>query len=367
MRSTRFRRALGTALVALVLLPFASGCDSDSGSNLGLETSVTVMTRNLYLGGNLFDLLDPACEKQITVCVAQLYQTVVLSNIPDRMDAVAAEIEANNPDLIGLQEVSLYRRDAVSDFSTNPVPNATEVTFDFLQILLDALEARGLDYRVVATNTNADVEFPSTPAPEVLQDIRLTDRDVILARADVTTGTAVERTFDPLITAVIDVGGFPIAFTRGYSTVEATKDDVTFTFANAHLEVGGAAAQAQIAQAAVLTGAVQNESPLVLVGDFNSNPADAGDDGESYRIITGPFNDAWTDLRSGDSGFTCCQADDLRNATSMLDTRIDLILYNGDVTATSIGRVGADTNDQTPGGLWPSDHAGVVSTLTVRN
>ena len=107
---------------------FVSGCDSDSGAT-GLEANVTVMTRNLYLGAELFQLLDPSCETQITVCVAELYADVVNSDIPARMDAIAAEIEASNPDLVGLQEVSLYRTQSPSDFDPeNPVPNAQVVS-----------------------------------------------------------------------------------------------------------------------------------------------------------------------------------------------------------------------------------------------
>ena len=60
---------------------------------------------------------------------------------------------------------------------------ATTVEFDFVQLLLDAFAARGLGYEVVASTTNVDAQFPVSTALG-LREIRVTDRAVILARAD---------------------------------------------------------------------------------------------------------------------------------------------------------------------------------------
>ncbi len=43
---------------------------------------------------------------------------------------------------------------------TEPAPDATHVAFDFLAILLDELDARGVPFTAVATSTNVDMEFP---------------------------------------------------------------------------------------------------------------------------------------------------------------------------------------------------------------
>ncbi|MDX1418589.1 MAG: endonuclease/exonuclease/phosphatase family protein [Rubricoccaceae bacterium] len=368
MRPSTLRRLAG-ALILLPLLPLA-GCDT-GGS--GAETTVTVMTRNLYLGGDLFALLAPECKGDaVAGCVAALYfGDVVGSDIPGRLAAVAEEIAANDPDLIGLQEVSLYRTDP-SDFIKGVTePNATTVTFDFLQILLDALDARGLDYVVAATNTNADVEFPATTDGVTFTDVRLTDRDVILARAGLQTDVLFEANFSPLITAVLEVGGVEVPFTRGYSAVEVMKDGVAFTFANVHLEVGGEAAPAQRAQAANLASSavLGDVEPLIILGDFNADPdpEDTADEEDAYDTLVAAFDDAWAELRTGTSGFTCCQDADLANDTSLLDSRIDLVLYDGNVRPVSIGVVGDDPADRTETGLWPSDHAGVVATLIVED
>ena len=356
-------------LIALAL-PLFAGCDTDNSST-GLETNIRVMTWNLYLGANLFDLLDPACaDAAILVCVAQLYGTVVASDIPGRMGAIAAEIEATNPDLVGLQEVSMYFTQFPGDHHIpGSETQATNIAFDFLQILLDSLAGRGLNYSEVATNTNVDIEFPSTTDGITFTDIRLMDRDVILARNDITVSNVSENNFIAAITAVIEIGGVDIAFTRGFSHLTAMKDGVSFTFSNAHLEVGGEAVAAQIAQGAVLKGALSNlDAPVIAVGDFNSDPSDPGDDGSVYRNFLGDYTDAWANSQgtSTAGGNTCCQ-DDLHATPSQLDNRIDIIFYRGDADATSAVVVGDDEADMTPSGVWPSDHAGVVSTITVRN
>jgi len=361
-------RAGALVLLTALALPLFSGCDSNSESS-GLNTEATVMTRNLYLGADLFSLLAPTCaDAAILGCVAQLYATVVGSDIPARMDAVAAEIEATNPDLVGLQEVSTYYSQFPGDHHIpGSETEATNVTFDYLQILMDALAARGLNYSVVAQNMNADVEFPSTVDGVNFIDYRYMDSDVILARNDINVSNVVSTNFDLAFTAVIEIGGNDVAFTRGFSHLTAEKNGVSFTFANAHLETGGPAVTAQIAQGAVLKGALSNlTSPVIAVGDFNSDPADVGDDGSVYRNFTNDYTDAWATAGSG-SGLTCCQDADIRNTPSTLATRIDVIFFRGDADATSAEVVGENEADMTGSGVWPSDHAGVVSTLTVRN
>ena len=69
------------------------------------------------------------------------------------------------------------------------------------------------------------------------------------------------------------------------------------------------------------------------------------------------------------SGFTCCQAADLRNLPSELFKRIDFVLAGtGPLSVRDIHRIGEPPTDRTPGNpgrprLWPSDHAGVAASL----
>lgn len=357
------RKYLAVFFVVLGAGLLFSACDSSDPIDGGVE--VTVMTRNLYLGGDLFTVVGATSPTQVPLLVGQLWQAIEASNFAERAEALADEIVENQPHLVGLQEVSLYRTQTPSDYLTGNVEvNASTVAIDFLQLLMDALEERGADYRVVATSNNADVEMPAVFSLTQTMDIRLSDRDVILARGDVEVSGPVTRNFSLNLSIPIGGEGGPtVSFTRGYGLVMAVVDGVQFTFANAHLEVGGEAAFFQEAQARELVNNLQSlPDPVILVGDFNS-PAD-GSDTDSYGVLTERYTDAWAELQSA-NGFTCCQAADLRNTTSQLDNRIDLILYRGNVEAQEIDLVGENPADRTPSGLWPSDHAGVVATLVI--
>ena len=43
--------------------------------------------------------------------------------------------------------------------------------------------------------------------------------------------------------------------------------------------------------------------------------------------------------------------------------RIDFVLFRGGFKAKRTYLVGVKTRDKTPSGLWPSDHAGIVSKI----
>ena len=341
-----------------------AGCDlirPDDGEDAEVGR-VTVMTRNLYLGSGLLGLLEAGDPADVLQEATAVYAAVLATDFPERAGALAAEIEAAGPALVGLQEVTLYRTQQPSDFlQGNTAPNAEEVLFDFLQILQDSLAARGLEYRVASTAVNLDEELPVAPQPGTFIDVRLTDRDVILARRDVQiSGEAAEK-----YTAVaeFELAGTPVTFVRGYQRVRAAVDGARFTFVNTHLEIGGAA-PVQVAQAVELLGALSGVSgPVVVVGDFNS--AADGSTTATYGLLTQAYTDAFAAAHPGERGFTCCQAADLRNEASLLSERIDLVLYRGAVRVLEAEVVGDAPSDKTPSGLWPSDHAGVVATLQI--
>ena len=323
------------------------------------------MTRNIYLGGNIFRLAEASSLQQIPPIVGELFGNVVATDFAARAEALADEIAATDPALIGLQEVELFRIQEESDFLTNPLPNAQTVRFDFLQILLDALDEKGLEYSVAAQVQNTDAELPGIldPAnPGDLTDIRVTDFDVILARAGVQTSDPVTRNY--AVSAVLGVGGVSVPFPRGYAKVEATVDGARFTFVNTHVEGLMPAHEAQINQ--LLSELQSFPEPVVLVGDLNTAADGSGTPGYEILVVEGPFQDAWTEAGSIGNGFTCCFGADLMDpTTAALDERIDFVLFRGDVEVVSTEVVGDELGDRTPSGLWPSDHAGVVATLRV--
>ncbi len=325
---------------------------------------VTVMTRSLYLGADINRILAPSDpEVPIPVRVAQTWSVVQQTNFPERARAIADEIAEARPHLVGLQEVSLFRIQNPGDIlAGNPEP-ATEVAIDYLAILLSELEARGLRYRAVAIAEGIDIELPmATGATTPLADIRMTDREVILARSGVRIDNVVTKQFQA--TVPLTVGGVPTEIPRAWASVEATVAGRTLRFATTHLEVG-AIEPIQRLQAGELLGELSVEPlPTILLGDFNSDANGTGT--QTYGDLIGAgLVDVWNVANPDENGFTGSQAEDLLNTPSALSKRIDLIFVrNSDgFRVLKAHRVGEDPSNRTPSGLWPSDHAGVVASL----
>jgi endonuclease/exonuclease/phosphatase family metal-dependent hydrolase len=350
-----------TLLAALALAQGACGDDDDQR----YRASVTVMTRNLYLGGNLFPLIQATTPAALVMSIDTLWAAIQASDFQARAKLLADEIAAAAPHLVGLQEVSLYRTQTPSDGAAGAPPNATVVALDFLALLTSELAALGLDYRVVNEVPNGDAELPAgATAPEPF-DLRLTDRDVILARHDVETTNPIVKNYARRLTVTVGGAmGAPLVFLRGYGSVDATVGGVGFRFVNSHLEVGVDPMNQEGQAMELIADLDPVPGPIILVGDFNS--AANGTSTMSYALLRAKFTDAYAQVRPNDPGFTCCHDDDLKNPTFAGGTRIDLVLFRGPIRASSAEVIGIDPAKKTPGGLWPSDHAGVIATLNLR-
>ncbi len=335
----------------------AFACGDGEDDTPGLP--VTVLTHNLYLGTGLTGLALASDPARVPALAAGLWGNIQASNFPERAKVLAAQIVAAAPDLVALQEVSLYRRQFPSDYQPgDAVPNASEVALDFLALLTAEIDALGGGYTVAGVAENADAEFPVEDAAGQF-DLRLTDRDVMLARDGVTTANFVQTKYPTWFSlSVGGTGGVPVTFVRSTSYLDAVVGDAAFTFANGHLEIQSIPS-VHAAQAQELVDAyVDVADPVLLLGDFNSDPGDG-----EYELIMNEFVDAWTRVGHGD-GFTCCQADNLMNPTSSAGSRIDLVLYRGAFKPKKIEVLGTDpATGRTPDGLWPTDHFGVLSTL----
>ena len=352
---------LAVAVLTVVLFPgFASGKEKE-------PRAVTIMTQNLYLGTDLAPVLGATTVPALIGAATVGFANVQATNFPERAVALAGEVEAAMPALIALQEVSLFRIRSASD----PSP-ATTVAIDYLQLLLDALAARGLQYGVVAEVKNFDSEIPAfLPGITGLGFVRLTDRDVILARTDLkldqlSLSNVQSSNFAANLT--VTAAGVPLTLLRGWASVDVTVKGKTFRFLTTHLEPFSP--PIQVAQAnELLAGPGDTFLPLVFAGDFNTNAeAPPGADTPTYgNLIAAGFVDAWSQIDPLDPGYTCCEAANLLNASPTLNTRIDLVLMRDgigrrhrSIVADAADVVGEEPNDKTPSGLWPSDHAGVV-------
>jgi len=336
-------------------------------------TSVVVMTRNIYVGGDVDRVIEEQDPNQVPIRVAETFAEVMSTDFNYRAEALAEEIEKTRPHLIGLQEVSLVRYQSPGNFLGSVFyPDANVVLWNYMKILKDALKNRGLHYYVAGMVQNADVEVPmivSFIPPFAFDDVRLTDFDVVLARKDVVTDNVVEKNYAAMIYSP------PIIIPRGYVALDATVGHKTYRFVNTHLEPADPGIQAS--QAAELIADLESETlPVILVGDLNT-PAPTGD---TYQtLLFNGYVDAWTRnlVRPRIPGYTSGHDSNLRNETVDLDERIDLIMVKnlwvangrpniGPVFAYVVGDELEDRIFFPPDDLiWPSDHAGVVAALQI--
>jgi endonuclease/exonuclease/phosphatase family metal-dependent hydrolase len=326
----------------------------------------TVMTRNLYLGADLTPLLAAASSGNplaVPTVAGQTVAQILANDFPTRAQAIAGEVAAERPDLIGLQEVAKYTTGPFND----PAP-ATTTFLDYLPILQAALAARGLDYDVVAGPTpESDNEAPAFLGanPASWRDVRLVLSNVILARGD-RTDLQVRNARSGVFANQITALGLPLM--RNWQAVDAALGKKDFVFLNTHLEAySGNEAVRTLQAGELVAGPLRSTKPVIAVGDFNSDPGSAVSGG-AYAVLTdrsrGKLRDAWVATHPGDPGLTCCRPEDL-HGIGALDQRLDLVLTApASVKALSADIVGEDLADRIAG-LWPCDLAGVVATLRV--
>jgi endonuclease/exonuclease/phosphatase family metal-dependent hydrolase len=302
------------------------------------------MTRNLFLGADLTPayraLAAPDGLAGLPAAVAAIFNPDPPLGLVQRTDfarravALAGEIAATGPDVIGIQEAAVWRA-------------GEEVAADHLELLEAELERRGLRYRRAAVKENGSVALPS--ATGIL--VGLADREALLVREELDVSNVQTGAFANALAMETAQGSFSLA--RGWIAADVAGVRCVTT----HLEVASSAAAATVQRLQaqeLVEGPAATVLPVVLLGDFNARPERA-----TYAYLReAGFDDAWTQANpDGAPGFTCCHAEPLDDPGDTLRARIDLILTRG-LVATEALVVG-----EFDGGLWSSDHAGVVAEL----
>ncbi|HZS25266.1 MAG TPA: endonuclease/exonuclease/phosphatase family protein [Gaiellaceae bacterium] len=341
--------------VLLALALAASACLAAAASAGATPGVATVMTQNLYLGTDLDPVLAATTPVELVTAAGAAYSQVEATDFPGRAQALAREIDLVRPDAIGLQEAALWRPGPLGG-------PATHVAYDFVSLLVEALAARGLHYAPVAVSSNYDAEVPTSLG----EDVRLTDRDALLVRTDPSAHVTVLDASAANYAATLELptallGTFTVH--RSYAFADLSVDGHAFRFVTTHLDP--LAPPVQVAQAAELAaGPTVSRLPVVLAGDLNS-PADGSGTASYADLLAAGFVDGWFTSGHRDPGYTCCEAGDLRNPLPTLDSRVDDVLTRGDDRVLLEARLGDLPFERTPGGLWPSDHAGVTALVRI--
>lgn len=344
---------------------------------------VNVMTRNLYLGADLAPAIGAPSLEAFVAANGQILREVSANDFPTRAKGLASEILEKEPDLVGLQEVALWR---TGPPSLTPVltgePSATTVRYDYLQLLLDQLNKKKPQYEVVVTQNEFDLEAPGDengvpgdgPNPAIANaeiNGRLTMRDVILARrgAGVQTANPQSGNFKALL--AVPILGQPLTIKRGWTAADAkVRGSDWFRFVNTHLEAFDPpqlVPSIRALQAAELVApggpAANGDLPVVLVGDLNSDDDTVSPgDQQAYRVLL----EAGLVERSTNDPLGCCLnssllAEGAGGSVADFDHQVDHVMTDdpGNVALQSSSVTGLLPVN----GFWSSDHAGLFSSL----
>jgi endonuclease/exonuclease/phosphatase family metal-dependent hydrolase len=381
MHTLGARRGIGVlvaaALLALALVPATASAG---------PRPAKVMSLNLYLGADLTPAITAGSPAALAAAGGDIWETVQRTNFPARAKILARDIVNGDPDLIGLQEAAKWYTgipDGPPIPPFNGSPAGTQV-YDFQASLLAELAALGQPYVEVVSQNEANIEGPT----DLGFDIRLQQRDVILAKkskvdaGEITWSNTQAANYPAQIQLNLPLlgGVASVQSTRGYVSADVVVNKRAFRFVNTHLEAFQPYLRAAQAGFLVQAGpASTTTQKVVLVGDLNSDP---GDDPpaipppavqplpSAYTLVTAVagYTDTWPVANPGNPGFTSGFNEFVNDAdTSGLDSRIDHVMTRGGVGVTSSTRTGVDSDNRIQSGadlLWPSDHAGVVATLT---
>jgi endonuclease/exonuclease/phosphatase family metal-dependent hydrolase len=338
---------------------------------------VGTMTRNLYLGADLSPVIAARSTEEVVTASGEILREVLANEFPTRVEGLADEILRTKPDLVGLQEVALWR--------TTPItPAGSALTLDYLELLLAELnEGRGVggkgkpQYTVVVVQNEFGTEVPTdangveNDGPggdladaEVLGSLLM--RDVIVARrgAGVRTWNAQGGNFATLLQ--LPIAGQMVSVARGWAATDAkVRGSRPFRFVNTHLEAfHPLIREAQARELVAPGGPATSPLPVVLLGDLNSDDDTVfGADTLAYSALLA----AGMVSRSTGNPLSCCLnssllAEGAGGSVIDFDHQVDHIMTR-DPEAVTL-QSSAVTGLLPVNGFWNSDHAGVFSALS---
>ena len=373
------RVALLALTVPLILALFAGS----AAAKFGPGHQVNVMTRNLYLGADLTPAIAAKSTKEFVEANGKILRDVTANNFPVRVKGLAREINTKAPDLVGLQEVALWRTGppSLEPLLGTTGATATTVRYDYLKELLAQLNKGKKRYRVAVVQQEFDFEAPAdenqvpNDGPNgLIKDAeingRLTMRDVILVRlgAGVVTSRPRKGNFQNMLT--VQLSGVEVRVLRGWTALDAkVRGSKKFRFVNTHLEAFDDSSQVpsiRALQAGELVGKggpATTSLPVILLGDLNSDDDTVeGGDRQAYQALV----KAGMRERSTDKPLSCCLKSSLLavgagGSVADFDHQVDHVMTRDPkkvklITSAVTGRLPIT-------GFWDSDHAGLYSAL----
>jgi endonuclease/exonuclease/phosphatase family metal-dependent hydrolase len=381
-----------SALIAAIIIPIPAQA---------AEPTFTVMSRNIYLGADVGVALE--LIPNMPAAAQFMWDQVNKNDFSKRSLALAAEIQTYKPDVIGLQEATIWY------CKKNAWSKKVEV-FNFTDQLLEAL---GGNYVLASkdgkTAFNPGYSINPIPFLTMVKDPtrfqKLFGQDKAACGFQIGDALAIKK---ELSTQVINVGNteyeasysiVPTLMTiyRGYTWADIAIENIPVRFISTHLEsiwdenkVPNAAKQAT----QLVEDVRETNMPLVVIGDFNSDPRDprpanAANPGlqptsseecpagsskcNAYRLMKeAGFNDAGPDASDPttytwgmNALLTGPEPDRLKSAQGMgneygFTDRLDYIFTKNGVDVSTSQIIGFKAP-------YATDHAGVFAEFTILN
>ncbi len=331
-------------------------------------------TFNAYIGADLAPVVAippvspgdpgyPEYVREVIAAATKVYLGVVASDPPRRLAGIAREIGITKPHVVAVQELySIY----AAPMTQTGAPGDFVETYNYLDLLTDALAAQGLHYTVASVSTESQAVVPMM-IPPTFQTVgygMIVDHDAILVRTDVPDlewANPQHGNFDNNLT----VGG--ITLTRGWCSIDLSADDYPVRFVCSHLEEETSPEIQSLQAQELLDGPADVAMPVILTGDLNADPLGRNGSPVFPILAHEGFKDAWqvNGPHSRKAGLTWGHDPELSDPAAGFVWRIDLILYRGPaMKPASCETIDLSLGNEPP--LWPSDHAGVAAQFVLR-
>lgn len=377
--------------------------------------AITVMSRNLYLGADVGVALELIPD--FSAAAQFMWEQVAATDFAKRAPALAKEAIDADADVIGLQEATNW-------YCKKNLWSKKIVVFNFTELFLKATKDAGHEYvlahKAGATALNIGYSIPAIPYltmvkdPKVFQPLFGSDRAA--CGFEIGDAIAVKR---QLAGRILKVGNseYEVSYSivpklmtiyRGYTWIDLQFNGSKVRIVSTHLEslwdadkVPNAARQAE----QLITDLSKTKMPLIVMGDFNSDPRDPRPDKESNSggqpeagkscpaqvtqptVATARYgcNAYWLMQKAGftdvgpnsldplnytwgmDALLQGADPDRLKAAKAIGNSagftdRLDYIFIQNGAKAGSARVIGSSPYIS---GAWASDHAGLVAEVTL--
>lgn len=255
------------------------------------EQPLTVMSRNLYLGSDVGVALKLIPD--FPAAAQFMWNQVAATDFSKRAPLLAKEVIENDADVVGIQEATHW-------YCQKNLWSKKVIVFDFVKQFLEATKALGSEY-VLASHENVDAlnigySIPAIPHLTMVKDAKtfqpLFGSDKAACGFEIGDALVIKKS---LAKSILKVGNseyetsysiVPKIMTiyRGYTWIDLDFNGKTTRIISTHLESlwdKGKIPNSVLQTQQLIADTNATKMPLVIVGDFNSDPRDPRPDASS--------------------------------------------------------------------------------------